>query len=70
MPDTFRKEYKPLTEGQKTEMAAIKEAAERVEELFNQVINPDERSEKSRCIAIAKTNLEQSIMWAIKGVTS
>jgi len=70
MSDTFRKEYKPLSEEQKAQMTAVKEQAELLEGLFNGALNPDERSEKARCIAIAKTNLEQAIMWAVKGITS
>lgn len=67
--DTFRKEYKPLSDEQKAQMEAIKDAAERVEGLLNGVLDPNERSERARCIAVAKTQLETAIMWAIKGVT-
>lgn len=67
--DTFRKEYKPLTEEQKSQVDAVKDAAERVEGLLNGALDPNERSERARCIAVAKTNIEQAIMWAVKGLT-
>ena len=70
MSDTFRKEYKPLSEEQKTQMAEIKDKAEELEELLNGVLDPEERSERARCVAVAKTNLETAIMWAVKGVTT
>jgi hypothetical protein len=66
MNDTFRKEYKPLTDGQKEYMAKIKEEASELETLFNDINTPD----IGREIALAKTNLEQSVMWAVKGLTA
>lgn len=70
MSDTFRKEYKPLSEEQKAHMETIKNTAVLLEEAFNNAVPSDERSERSRCMAIARTNLETTIMWAIKGVTA
>lgn len=69
MTDTFRKEYKPLSDKQKSHMEIIKNTAILLEEAFNNAVPYGERSERSRCMAIARTNLEQTIMWAIKGVT-
>lgn len=68
--DTFRKEYKPLTDEQKAQMNNIKDRAVLVLDEMNAAVPADERSERSRCMAIARTNLEQAIMWAVKGVTS
>lgn len=68
--DTFRKEYTPLTEEQKEGVKMIKEKAEELEEMFNAAVPNGERSERSRCMAIAKTNLETSIMYAVKAVTT
>jgi len=68
--DTFRKEYTPLSEDQKSQMGAVKDMAESLEGLLNGVLDPNERSERARCIAVAKTNLETTIMWAVKGITS
>lgn len=63
--DTFRKEYTPLTDGQKAEMEAIKTKAEELEALFNNSI-----PREPRLMAVAKTNLEQAVMWAVKAVTT
>lgn len=68
--DIFRKEYAPLTEEQKTQMADIKNAAEEMLKKWDEIVPREERSERSRCMAIARTNLETSIMYAVKAVTA
>ena len=68
MTDIFRKEYAPLTDEQKVMGLKIKEQAEKLLELFNKAVPIEERSERSRCMAVARTNLETTIMWAVKGV--
>lgn len=65
MQDTFRKEYKPLSEGQKMQMEAVKSCAEELERIINECVTP----ENGREIAVAKTQLETAIMWAVKGIT-
>lgn len=50
-------------------MNNIKNMAESLLTAMNKSVPIDERSERSRCMTIARTNLEQSIMRAIKGVT-
>lgn len=68
--DTFRKEYKPLSEKQEADMGNIKSEAEVLLDAMNKAVDPSERSEASRCMNVARTNLEQAIMWAIKAVTT
>jgi molybdenum cofactor biosynthesis enzyme len=68
--DTFRKVYTPLDEEQKAEMAEIKDKAQQLLDIFNTAVPTDERSERSRCMAVARTNLEQTIMWVVKAVTT
>lgn len=70
MADTFRKEYTPLDDTQKAQMVSIKDKAEELFNLFNEAVPTDERSERSRCMAVARTNLETTIMWAVKAVTT
>jgi hypothetical protein len=65
MSDTFHKEYKPLSEGQRLWIGKIKEQAEVLESMFDDINTPD----MGREIAVAKTKLEESIMWAVKGLT-
>lgn len=68
MTDTFRKEYKPLSDLQKTSMLFIKEIAEGLEHQLNEISNSGLLIDK-RCMELAKTNLEQTVMWAIKAIT-
>lgn len=63
MPDVFRKEYKPLDETQKARIEQIKNEATKLWDTFDFAIAD------GRMMALAKTNLEQSVMWAIKAIT-
>lgn len=58
--DTFSKVYRPLTQYSSDLILAIKTKCEELEELFNTVL--------SREMSLAKTNLEQTSMWATKAV--
>ena len=70
MTDTFRKEYTPLSDDQKLRMSEIKTRAEELLNSMNSAVSVDERSERSRCMNIARTNLETAVMWAVKAVTA
>jgi len=67
MEDTFRKnsEYVDISDEVKIHITAIKSKAE---ELLNSFNEPFEGSDE-RMMAIAKTKLEECVMWAIKGIT-
>lgn len=65
--DTFRKVYTPISDAKKEQVKLVKEKAE---ELLLVIGAAEDRSEKSRCLAIAKTKLEETVMWAVKGITS
>jgi hypothetical protein len=65
MADTFRKEYAALSDQQKTEMQAIKEKAEELEALFIKSMQRE-----PRLMSLAKTHLENSVLWAVKAVTT
>lgn len=58
--DTFRKVYKPLSDGNSKLIILIKEKAEEMEALMGFV--------KSREMSLAMTNLEQCTMWATKAI--
>ena len=68
--DIFRKEYAPLTEEQKEQMNDLKVRAEHLLNGMNNVVPGEERSERSRCMAIARTHLETAVMFAVKAVTT
>ena len=63
--DTFRKEYKPMSPELQALLTTVKEAAEVLEKYFNDTTTPN----NGREMALAKTKLEESIMWAVKGLT-
>ena len=67
MTDTFRKEYKDLHEAVKEHIKNIKIYAEDLENILNKTEAICEYDK--RCMALAKTNLEQAIMWAVKAIT-
>jgi hypothetical protein len=65
MSDTFRKEYKPLSESQKLMMEVFKELAQELHNNYCDYVGDKD----PRYIALAKTALEESVMWAIKAIT-
>jgi len=66
--DVFRKEYKQTSEEQKSWINSFKEIAQNLHNDFDTCLDAIPESDK-RMIALAKTNLEQAIMWAIKAIT-
>lgn len=68
--DTFRKEYTELNEQQKMAVAGIKDSAQSTLDSWDTLVPREERSERSRCMAIARTNLETAVMYAVKAVTT
>ena len=67
MNDTFRKEYKPLSDETKLIISHIKDKAEELLASFE--AGGVQSSIDARSMAVAKTNLEQAVMWAIKSIT-
>lgn len=61
MPDVTRKAYRELSDDEKAQMLAVKEAGEAFIALI-----PD----STREFALARTNAEQAVMWAVKGITA
>lgn len=62
MPDVMRSTYRELTD-------AEKEVAARIKGLGNELHNAFGEAGVSREISLAKTKLEEAVMWAIKHVT-
>ncbi len=65
MTDVFRQEYTPLSDAQKSVLANIKYQAQ----IMYDCIDTCPVEYDQRMMALAKTNLEQVIMWAIKAIT-
>ena len=64
MSDTFRKEYRTVSDDQWDAIDGIKESAADIEKMI------DASCVDARCAAIAKTKLEEAVMWAVKGITA
>lgn len=71
MSDVFRQEYKELNGYVKDTIYLFKARAENLLHEFN--IAEDAEADlcevDKRCMALAKTNLEQAVMWAVKAIT-
>lgn len=70
MNDTFRRAYRPLTQDEQAFVGAIKDQATSLLAILNGTAHlkhgdPDD----ARAIALAKTKLEECVMWAVKAVT-
>lgn len=60
--EVFRPEYKELTQEQKDLVLEVKTKAGELYDLFAKT--------SGRETSVAITNLEQSVMWAVKGITA
>ena len=66
-PDICRSVFDPLTQDQADLAKALKLEFNKLHKMLcYKTDNPDE----ARMLAIAKTNLEQASMWAVKAVTT
>ncbi len=72
MTDTFRKNYTDINEEQAVLIKLIKEKAEELHDLYifdgkGRDFGLSDKDVDGRHISIAKTELESSVMWAVKG---
>ena len=68
--NVFRKQYRQLSDAEKDYLEAIKDKAHELYLLLER--NPHEAPgviRASREISLAKTKLEEAVMWAVKDVT-
>ena len=63
MADPFRKEYRELSDAEKNALTVLKESAGSLYVLIDSMTESREKS-------IAKTKLEEAVMWAVKGLTA
>lgn len=65
----FRKAYRQLSDGEKAAMDKLKDQAWALLQTIDaQPVEPG-LSVKGRALSIAKTKLEESVMWAVKAIT-
>lgn len=62
MSDVFKKEYPALNDGDYIEIVQFKEKAE---QLYNLMV-----MKQSREFSLAKTKLEECVMWFVKGIST
>ena len=62
--NTLRHQYRVLSEDEKMAMLRIKDLGAAFIDMI------EHRTPKSREASIAKTKIEEAVMWAIKGLTS
>ena len=77
MSDPFRATYRPLSEAEASHLADIKLAAAELQRLYDAAPSvsakdgdPVADSARRRALALARTNLQQSVFWATHGVTA
>lgn len=63
MSDVMRQKYRELTEGEREVMETIKVKGQQLYNLIDSI-------GQSRELSLAKTKLEESVMWATKHITS
>lgn len=64
--NVMRHQYRPLSEEEKEMMAAVKD---RGLDLFELIESIEARDCHSRELALAKTKVEEAVMWAVKHLT-
>lgn len=72
--DVFHPVYRELSKEEKELIAKVKEKASELYELFVLVQFPADEvvpinGRSGREVALAKTKLEEAVMWAVKGIT-
>lgn len=64
--NTFRHQYRVLTDAEKAAMVAIKDKAAELDDVIRK--SPP-YPEPCREMSLALTKLEEAVMWAVKGIT-
>jgi len=62
-------ESRTMSKEAQDEVENIKLHSANLLRMFNKVVSLEERSEASRLMNIARTNLEQTVMWAVKAIS-
>lgn len=64
----FHPVFRELNANQKDAIAAIKDTAAKLYAMYDRALTED-AANAPREIALGKTKLEESVMWAVKGIT-
>lgn len=75
MTNIFRKEYRELSDDEKALLDQVKDKAQELFDLISEgtrvreQLSRDMPTQNGREMALAKTKLEEAVMWAVKGIT-
>jgi len=67
--NVFRKAYRPLSDSEKATLDLLKDQAQALHDTISAQPVEMGPSDKARCLSLAKTKLEESVMWAVKAVS-
>ena len=68
--NTVRHQYRVLTEKEKIDMMMLKDAgAEFLRSIDIVASHYDDQSRPGRELSLARTKIEEAVMWAVKGIT-
>lgn len=65
--NVMRHEYRTLSENEKIDMKAIKDAGQ---DLLDRIDTVASHSQNSRELALARAKAEEAVMWAVKHITA
>ena len=71
--NTMRHQYRVLSEAEKEQMLAVKDAGQAFLDLLNDIPTNTELAfgiKGSRELSLARTKIEEAVMWAVKHITS
>lgn len=70
MSDIFRQEYSPVSSEASAKVLEVKQKAQELYDSIDFIGILGVPGIDYRCLAVAKTELETAVMWAIKGLTA
>ena len=68
--NTMRHQYRVLSDEEKCAMSTGKDTGLALWMIFDGMLKDETDPDKRRCYALAKTKIEEAVMWAIKGLTA
>ena len=69
--NSVRHQYRQLSENEKIDMVAIKDAgADFIRHIDTVASHYTDDNRPSRELALARTKIEEAVMWAVKGITA
>ena len=67
--NVMRHEYRVLSDEEKRQMHFLKDSGFMYHRYVGQLMEQSVSGDAKRCYALAKTKIEEAVMWAVKGLT-